>query len=177
MNPAATIPVPKPAAAASFHLRLPFRHTGITLGLSLQAMGSPPQHVTPGREGSTRDQPRRETAHPAQRLPSLLCGCTTAPLPILGLWHIQRRGQARSLLSGYAFHRRRFPISSRSLECNCFKTSLILLLFIKPRQPTAFSKARLTTSLQQLSGKQLVPSNSPTVTSQHQTISQDFLSH
>lgn len=99
----------------------------------------------------------------------------TSPVP--KLWHIQHNGQASSLLSSHMFCWQRCSNFLQAMKRNCFQTSLLLVLFFKPRQPAAVSKAGLTTSLQQLSGKELLPASSSSVTSPHLLISQDFISH
>jgi len=161
----------------AFTSRLPLRHAGIALGASLRARGSRPQYITAGGESSTSDQPGRETSHPAQLPLPLLCRRPAAPLPLLGPWHTQGRGQAGSLPSSYMCHRQRCFGFLQATERDCFQTSLLLLLFLKPRQPTAISKAGPTRSLQQRSGKQLLRASSPPVTSLRLATSQDFISH
>lgn len=170
MNPAATTPVPKPATAASFCLRLPFRHVGIVLALSFQVKGSHPQHINPWKGSSVTDQPGKNTAHTVQLLLSLLGGCTTAPTRAQTLAHpTQMANQA--VPEQLHIPSTQMSRSPQVMEWNYFQTSLLLILFPKPQQSTSVSRAGLTTSPQQLSA------NFPPVTSPHAAITQDFTPH
>lgn len=155
--------------SASFCLRLPLRRVGIMLGLSLQVKGSHPQHINPWKGSSVNDL--------AKTLPTLHSYCHPCFGDVqLHLTHAQTLAYPTQTANQAVPEQLHIPSIQmpqflQVMEWNYFQTSLLSILFPKPQQSTAGSRAELTTSLQWLSA------NFPPVTPHLAAITQAFTPH